>query len=162
MALLARTFARVEQPEIVPQEPSALPLEPLSLSVKTMLAMGHKLAEHLTRLADDLERAMQERENQTRLFGRVTSFSGVALSAGFVMWLLRSGSLLASFLVSMPAWRRFDPLPVLGLGGQDRRKRARKAHEEQQQETKEFSGLERVLKSSAKQQETGRVRKPKS
>jgi hypothetical protein len=37
------------------------------------------------------------------------------------MWLLRSGSLLASFLVSMPAWRRFDPLPVLGLGGQDRR-----------------------------------------
>jgi hypothetical protein len=168
MALLARTFARVEQPEIVSQEPSVLPLEPLSLSVKTMLAMGHKLAERLTRLADDLERAMQERENQTRLFGRVTSFSGVALSAGFVMWLLRSGSLLASFLVSMPAWRRFDPLPVLGLGGQDRRKRARKAREEHARETKEFRGLDRVLKSSAKlaksakQQETGRVRKPKS
>ena len=161
----SRKFARVEQPDIVLEEPSALSLEPLSLPVKKMLDVGHKLAERLTRLADDLERAMQERENQTRLFGRVTSFSGIALSAGFVMWLLRSGSLLASFLVSMPAWRRFDPLPVLGLGGQDRRKRDRKAHEEQKQETKEFRGLDRVLKSSAKpakQQETGRVRRPKS
>jgi hypothetical protein len=161
----SRKFARVEQPDIVLEEASVLSLEPLSLPVKKMLDVGHKLAERLTRLADDLERAMQERENQTRLFGRVTSFSGVALSAGFVMWLLRSGSLLASFLVSMPAWRRFDPLPVLGLGGQDRRKRARKAREEHAQETKEFRGLDRVLKSSAKpakKQETGRVRKPKS
>jgi hypothetical protein len=88
----------------------------------------------------------------------------MALSAGFVAWILRSGSLLASFLVSMPAWRHFDPLPVLGLGGQDRRKRARKAREEQARETKEFRGLDRVLKSSAKpakQQETGRMRRPK-
>ena len=168
VAMPSRKFARVEQPDIVLEEPSVLSLEPLSLPVKKMLDVGHKLAERLTRLADDLERAMQERENQTRLFGRVTSFSGVALSAGFVMWLLRSGSLLASFLVSMPAWRRFDPLPVLGLGGQDRRKRARETRKEHEQETKEFRGLDRVLKSSAKlaksakQQETGRVRKPKS
>jgi len=51
------------------------------------------------------------------------------------------------------------------MGGQDRRKRARKAREEHAQETKEFRGLDRVLKSSAKpakKQETGRVRKPKS
>ena len=164
-AMSRRTFARVEQPDIVPHEPLALSLEPLSLPVKKMLDVGHKLAERLTRLADDLERVMQERENQTRLFGRVTTLSGMALSAGFVAWILRSGSLLASFLVSMPAWRHFDPLPVLGLGGQDRRKRDRKAREEQAQETKEFRGLDRVLKSSAKpakRQETGRVRRPKS
>ena len=37
-----------------------------------------------------------------------------------------------------------------------------KAREEQAQETKEFRGLDRVLESSAKQQETGRVRRPKS
>ena len=165
MALLTPTFARVEQPEIVPQEPSALPLEPLSLSVKTMLAMGHKLAEHLTRLADDLERAMQEREHQAHLVGRVASFSGIALSVGFVAWILRGGSLLASFLVSMPAWRHFDPMPVLGSGGKDRRKRAREAREEHAQETKEFRGLDQVLKSSgkpAKQKKTGHVRRPKS
>ena len=165
MAVSARTFARVEQPEIVPEEPAALPLEPLSLPVKTMLAMGHKLAEHLTRLADDLERVKQEREQQAHLVGRVASFSGIALSVGFVAWILRGGSLLASFLVSMPAWRHFDPLPVLGSGTRDRRKRDRKAREEHELESKQFRGLDEVLKSSekpAKQKKTGHVRRPKS
>ena len=161
----SRTFARVEQPDIVLEEPPALELEPLSNPVKTMLAAGHKLAEHLTRLADNLERAIEERENQARLIGRVASFSGMALSVGFVAWILRGGALLASFLVSMPAWRHFDPLPVLGSAGRDRRKRDRKAREEHEQENKEFKGLDQVLKSSAKpakQQETDRARRPKS
>lgn len=161
----SRKFARVEQPDIALDQPSDLPLEPLSLPVKTMLAMGHKLAEHLTRLADNLERAMQEREHQAHLMGRVASFSGLALSAGFVAWILRSGSLLASFLVSMPAWRHFDPLPVLGVSGRDRRKLNRKEQEEHEQESGQFRGLDRVLNKSAKPaegQETGPVRRPKS
>jgi hypothetical protein len=165
MAVSARTFTRVEQQEIVTEEPAALPLEPLSLPVKTMLAMGHKLAEHLTRLADNLERVKQEREHQAHLVGRVASFSGIALSVGFVAWILRGGSLLASFLVSMPAWRHFDPLPVLGSGTRDRRKRDRKAREEHELENKQFRGLDEVLKSSekpAKQKKTGHVRRPKS
>ncbi|TLY21832.1 MAG: hypothetical protein E6K66_08630, partial [Nitrospirae bacterium] len=164
-ALLARTFARVEHQDIVPQEPLALPLEPLSLPVKTMLAMGHKLAEHLTRLADNLERAMQEHEQQSHLFGRVASFSGITLSVGFVAWILRGGSLLASFLVSMPAWRHFDPLPVLNSGGRDRRKHDRKAREEHEQENKQFRGLDKVLKPTgkpAKQEETVDMKRPKS
>ena len=164
-AMPSRTFARVEQPNIVLEEPPALELEPLSNPVKTMLAVGHKLAEHLTRLADNLERAIEEREHQARLIGRVASFSGIALSAGFVAWLLHGGSLLASFLVSMPAWRHFDPLPVLGVGGQDRRKRDRKVREEDEQENKEFRGLDRVLDKSAKpakRQETDRARRPKT
>ena len=108
---------------------------------------------------------MQEREEQAHLVGRVASFSGIALSVGFVAWILRGGSLLASFLVSMPAWRHFDPLPVLGSGDRDRRKRDRKAREEHELESKQFRGLDEVLKSSekpAKQQETGHVRRPKS
>jgi len=87
------------------------------------------------------------------------------LSAGFVAWLLHGGSLLASFLVSMPAWRHFDPLPVLGTSGHDRRKRTRKERKEDERENKQFGGLGRVLDKSAKpakQQETGRVRRPKS
>ena len=165
-AIPSRAFAgRVEQPDIVLEEPPALELEPFLNPVKTMLAVGHKLAEHLTRLADNLERAMQEREQQAHLLGRVASFSGVALSVGFVAWILRGGALLTSFLVSMPAWRHFDPLPVLSSGGRDRRERDRKVREEDEQETKQFRGLDRVLDKSAKpakRQETGRVRRPKS
>ncbi|MBK5281449.1 MAG: hypothetical protein JJE16_05120, partial [Nitrospiraceae bacterium] len=164
-AMSSRKFARIEQPDIVLDEPLVLALEPLSHPVKSILAVGHKLAEHLTRLADDLERAMQEREQRAHLLGRVASFSGIALSAGFLLWLLRGGSLLASFLVSMPAWRRFDPLPVLGLSERDRLKRNRKADEEHEQENRQFRGLDQVLNASAKpaeRQETGRERRPKS
>ncbi|MBN1765387.1 MAG: hypothetical protein JW860_09035, partial [Sedimentisphaerales bacterium] len=44
--------------------------------------------------------------------GTVSSVSG-ALSVGYAVWALRGGSLLASVLSSMPAWRLLDPLPVL-------------------------------------------------
>jgi hypothetical protein len=166
VALPSRTFAgRVEQPDVVLEEPPVLDLEPLSNPMKTIVAVGHKLAERLTRLADTLERAMQEREHQGLLLGRVASVSGMALSVGFVAWILRGGALLASFLVSMPAWRHFDPLPVLGSAGRDRRERDRKVREGDEQEQRQFRGLDRVLDKSAKpakREETGRVRKPKS
>jgi hypothetical protein len=143
-----RTFTRIEQPAVGMQEPPTIHSEPFSLPVKKVLAVGHKLVERLTRLADDLERGVQEREYQSHLLGRVASFSGMALSAGFVAWILRGGSLVASFLVSMPAWRHFDPLPVLGGGSQDRRRRDQKLREEDEQENKQFRSLGRVLKSS--------------
>ena len=163
-AMPSRPFARVEQPDIVLGEPLARLLEPLSNPVKTVLALGHKLAAHLTRLADNLERAIEEREQQARLVWRVASFSGIALSAGFVVWLLQGGSLLTSFLVSLPAWRHFDPLPVLGSAGKDRRALARQVRAEDEQENKKFRGLDRVLGKSAKpakRQETDRARRPK-
>jgi len=73
--------------------------------------------------------------------------------------------MVASFLVSMPAWRHFDPLPVLGSAGKDRRERDRQVREGDEQEQRQFRGLDQVLNKSAqpaKGQEAGRVRKPKS
>lgn len=147
-AMGSQKFVRMQQPDVVLQEQTPLWLEPLSLPVKKMLAMGHKLAESLSRLADNLDRAIEEREHKAHVLGRVASFSGIALSAGFVAWLLRSGSLLASFLVSLPAWRHFDPLPVLGASGRDRKELDRKARQEEEREAKTFRGLDRVLKPS--------------
>ncbi|ASJ75347.1 cadherin-like domain-containing protein [Granulosicoccus antarcticus] len=40
------------------------------------------------------------------------------LSAGYLLWLIRGGTLMGSVLSSLPAWRFVDPLPVLdSLGG---------------------------------------------
>ena len=48
----------------------------------------------------------------------VTLSSG--LSVGYILWLLRGGTLLASVMASLPAWRAIDPLPILDtLGGDD-------------------------------------------
>ena len=118
-AMPNRSLDSVEPPDIALQKPLNLPLEPLSLPVKKMLLVGHNLAERLTKVADKLERAIEAREQQSGLLVLVESFTGIALSVGFVVWLLRRGSFLTSFLAS---------LPMLGVGSRDRRKRIRQAH----------------------------------
>jgi hypothetical protein len=42
-----------------------------------------------------------------------TVATSVSLSAGYVIWMLKGGSLLASVLSSLPAWRLTDPLAIL-------------------------------------------------
>ena len=39
--------------------------------------------------------------------------TSTALSVGYVVWLIRGGSLFASLLASLPAWVSFDPLPII-------------------------------------------------
>jgi len=41
------------------------------------------------------------------------SSSGVALTAGVVAWVLRSGALLTSLMSTIPLWKGYDPLPIL-------------------------------------------------
>jgi len=38
---------------------------------------------------------------------------------GYLLWLIRGGTLMGSVLSSLPAWRLVDPLPVLGSLGDD-------------------------------------------
>ena len=47
------------------------------------------------------------------------------MAAGYTMWTLRGGYLLATFLSSLPAWRAFDPLPILCASRDDKEKRTR-------------------------------------
>jgi len=38
--------------------------------------------------------------------------ASISLSAGFIVWILRAGSLLASLLATKPVWTDIDPLPI--------------------------------------------------
>ena len=42
-----------------------------------------------------------------------TAVVSTSLSVGYVIWILRGGSLLTAFISAMPAWQSFDPLPIL-------------------------------------------------
>jgi hypothetical protein len=67
-----------------------------------------------------LEKA-QEAAREDAKVEQIVMGSGAAvagsLTVGYASWLLRGGTLLSSLLVSMPAWRMFDPLPVLKRSG---------------------------------------------
>ncbi|MCP4408804.1 MAG: hypothetical protein GY807_13785, partial [Gammaproteobacteria bacterium] len=75
----------------------------------------------LEELDYSLDEAIKEEENRSRI--EVESAIGIvlSLSAGFVSWVLRAGSLLASFVSVIPLWRQFDPLPILDIKGKKHR-----------------------------------------
>jgi VCBS repeat-containing protein len=47
--------------------------------------------------------------------GTAVVLSG-ALTVGYIVWMLRSGFFVASYMSSVPAWMTFDPLPILESG----------------------------------------------
>ncbi|MDO9002015.1 MAG: cadherin-like domain-containing protein, partial [Aquabacterium sp.] len=55
-------------------------------------------------------------DRQVKVEKMVVQTSGAALSIGAVWWAARMSGLLASLMISTPAWRSIDPLPVMGLG----------------------------------------------
>ncbi|MCU7857650.1 MAG: cadherin repeat domain-containing protein, partial [Candidatus Thiodiazotropha sp. (ex Lucinoma borealis)] len=68
-------------------------------------------------LLDSMNQEMSDHQGQQAsddgLIFQSATFSTLALSAGYVTWLLRAGVLSASFLSFTPLWRQIDPLPVL-------------------------------------------------
>jgi CSLREA domain-containing protein len=61
--------------------------------------------------------AIKEEVSREILLGKTVLGSAIAtsvgLSAGYVIWMLKGGSLLASVLSSLPAWQLTDPLAIL-------------------------------------------------
>jgi hypothetical protein len=51
--------------------------------------------------------------NAEKLVVGTTTVVSTSVSVGYVIWMLRGGSLLTTFLSSLPAWQSFDPLPIL-------------------------------------------------
>ncbi len=67
----------------------------------------------LDKMANDLDESVEEQERKMQLSAEAAAGVGISLTAGFVSWALRAGSMAASFLAAMPTWRHFDPMPVL-------------------------------------------------
>jgi VCBS repeat-containing protein len=95
----------------------------------------------LWNLLDVMNQQMSEHQNEDAagdgLILQSATVGTLALSAGYVTWLLRAGVLSASLLSSAPLWRQVDPLPVLSA-------RAKRREEEQQAVT-DTDPLERRL-----------------
>ena len=127
---------------VLPVEPTAT-LEPEPPETKQ--TVSDLLMAKLDEMTVSLEQAMSVSREQREIVARVAAVTGITLSAGFVTWALRSGTLLASCLATMPAWRHFDPLPVVRLSRAERTRRREEMARASQQEATEFSGLKRVL-----------------
>ena len=112
---------------------------------KERRAVSELLLAKLDEMAVSLEHTIGVSEDQHVLVTRIAALTGTTLSVGFIAWALRSGALLASFMATMPAWRHFDPLPVMGASHRDRERRRKEAERDRQAEASEFKGLKALF-----------------
>ena len=61
---------------------------------------------------DDSKEVVQELSFQQIAAG-TTDVVSTTLTVGYVIWLIRGGTILASALTTLPSWIAFDPLPIL-------------------------------------------------
>ncbi len=111
--------------------------EPVPLSEAFRRALG--LVE------GDLRRSIDDSERHQQFLIRAANIGGITLTAGVITWLLRSGFLLTSLAATMPAWRHFDPLPVVLVSDRKRRQRKVDMAAAADKEHKQFRGLKELL-----------------
>ena len=96
----------------------------------------------LDKMAQDLDESIEEQDKKTQLSAEAAAGVGISLTAGFVSWALRAGSMAASLLAAMPTWRHFDPMPV--LAADDKKKQAPVSSDDTDEETRESDKNERI------------------
>jgi hypothetical protein len=70
---------------------------------------GGMFLEELNRLRDKLRQEF----NLDKTMSVTVAGLSLGVSVVYVLWLIRGGVLLGSYLSALPAWRLLDPLPVL-------------------------------------------------
>ena len=83
------------------------------------------LSENLDHVIQDIGGELKDQTHAAHITTvAIISFTGL-FSIGWVIWIFRSGSLLASFLFTLPVWKAFDPLPILEYHDRKAKKRAK-------------------------------------
>ncbi|MBB1272036.1 BspA family leucine-rich repeat surface protein [Psychromonas sp. SR45-3] len=88
-------------------------ITPLSTMVAHIGSRSPEFLDDLDKMQKDLDASAEQNQIIQDLSVGTVAGVGITGTAIFVSWLLRGGSLLASLLTAMPAWRSLDVLPIL-------------------------------------------------
>ncbi len=89
------------------------PLPETQQTYRPIVLNSTKLFQEMDNLEDDLQQQEQsEAVIQTLIVGSTAVVAG-SLTVGYMLWILRAGSLLATMLSYLPVWMLVDPLPIL-------------------------------------------------
>ncbi len=84
------------------------------------LSLAPSTLEGGDKLSQELAETVREQSQQQQLVVAVGTGASVALTAGFLSWLLKAGVLASTAKSSAPLWGAIDPVPVLQQGNTDR------------------------------------------
>ncbi|MCA9079731.1 MAG: tandem-95 repeat protein, partial [Planctomycetaceae bacterium] len=94
--------------EAVTQYVAPIVIEPLEL-----LTVPGGIIHQLDSFQNEIEAQVKQHLTFERIIVGTTAMATGGLTVGYVIWLIRGGSLLATMLSVLPSWTSFDPLPVL-------------------------------------------------
>lgn len=142
----------VQTPALVPSGEVEIPnIDPPEIQVVTPATPMPVVSVELAQLSNGLDTLAQQLDTEkTRsviIIGSATGMTAL-LSAGYVLWAVRGGSLLASMLATLPVWRWLDPLPILeSREDEKKRKRKRGANAKEDEQEKDEERLRSLLDS---------------
>jgi len=121
------TLSSTDSFEQQQQQREVIQFGTLNSTVNTSLMSRDPLSEYasatlrnLANIADESQNNLADTQILTTKVLATSATLSSGISVGYILWLLRGGTLLASVMASMPAWRAIDPLPILeSLGGDD-------------------------------------------
>ncbi len=61
----------------------------------------------------DIDESFEEEKRKNEFADEAATGITLSLTAGFVSWVLRPGTLIASLFATMPTWRNFDLVSIL-------------------------------------------------
>lgn len=91
---------------------------------------------------------MADQADERSWFVNSIKGAGLSLSAGFVAWMVRGGALVAGLMASLPAWRHFDPVPILNMDKKGKEAWARRVKEAASLDAHEHHGLDHILQGA--------------
>ena len=120
--------------------------DPIDMT-KTELSLD--VLQQLNKFSEELGETMQEQGDKHSRFVDLMKGTGLTLSAGLVAWLVRGGALVAGFMAALPAWRHFDPVPILTMTKKDKEAWSRRVQEAATLDAHEHHGLDQILQGTA-------------
>jgi hypothetical protein len=117
--------------------------------VLTHIELGREFFQRLNSFSDDLSKATKDTIEERSLWVKLMEYTGLGMSGILLAWLVRSGTLLASVLAALPAWRNFDPIAILDMGKKDRKRWTKEMKKAAEKELQQHQGLDQILEPKA-------------
>ena len=98
-------------------------------------------------MQQQMEQSYEETSSDEKVVVYLTSGMSISLAAGAVSYLFRAGSLMSSFLATVPVWKGFDPIPVLVTPKKKSKKKKSHKHDPMQRVQDADANAEQMFSS---------------
>ncbi|NNK56880.1 MAG: tandem-95 repeat protein, partial [Desulfofustis sp.] len=113
------TFKQLSDFIIAPAHAAPIYMGPVQLDA---IVESRVVREGLQEMRDDIDESYEEAAANQKTVVYAASGLSASFAAGFVSYLLRAGSLMSSFLATMPVWNNFDPVAILTRPKEDKKR----------------------------------------